>query len=108
MLRLKQWIRFHDYILLRPIFKFVDGNKLTALQRLSDFRIHTHGDFLGFEQVGHLPYLLLYLVTNGFRRFRPTGTTACRARPAKSAFQRRLSALSSNGDETEIIKLQDL
>src|SRR5215510_12371444 len=108
VLFVKQWIRFHDDVFPRPLLDFRERHEFPALENLGHFRIDPDGNFLGLDQFGHFPDLLLYLITDRFGRTHPARSIAVGARRANDSLQRRLSTFPSNRHQTEIIKLKNL
>src|SRR5262245_22027338 len=105
MLLMKQRIGLHNNVFLRPVLDVVQRNEFATLQGLRDLRIHAHRDLFAITEVRHLLDLLLNVVADRFRRFRPARPVAMRTRPAQRTFERWLRPLARNGDKTEIIEL---
>src|SRR5262245_5602236 len=108
MLLMEERIRFDDDVFLSRVLNLVQRNEFSTLERLADFRIDAYVDFLAVEQVRHLFDLLLDLIADGLRRFRPTCPVTVGTWPADGPFERRLSPLARNRDEAEIIELKNL
>src|SRR5689334_7591213 len=107
MLFVRQWVRFDDNVLLRPVLDVVQRNEFSAPQSLRRFRIDAHGDFLAVEHLRHLLDFLLNLIADRLARLGLSRPVAVRTWAADRAFKRRLGSFASNGDKTEIVELKN-
>ena len=79
-----------------------------GFEGLADFRVNTQEDVLALHVLGHLAHLDINFVADGRDRFYVASRFAMRAGRADGALERLLDALASDGDQSEIIELEDL
>src|SRR5580698_1747412 len=108
LLGMQRGIALDEDVLADQLFEFVEPGCVVLLEDFHGFRIHAEQHICAFEVLLHFAQLDVDFVADGGGTLDHAGGLAGGAGDAQRALERLLDALAGDGDQTEIIELENL
>src|SRR5437763_305366 len=108
LLVVQRGIALHQDRALEDLLELLEITIAIALEHLRNVGMDAEDDIAAFNRLGDLMRLLQNLADDGLHALDVAGAFAVRARRTQRTLEALLDALAGDGDEAEIVELEDL